>query len=203
MYTVGCGLSASHVAGPFDMARKSIALTAAVLGASLLSTIGCKSSGSSGGSSSRDPIFGAEKIPPQGLPVYGATKKDPLLKGATATSRSSAEPYRPSASVTTAALAGAKSTPETDTLGFTKDQPKQEIVPVSAVSFGNGDFSDAIRKQGGRVYAPVKLPTGEYELRCAVPLGSGGTMRTYTATGKSQASATRELQAQIQADSGR
>jgi hypothetical protein len=171
----------------------------------MLAAAGCKSSGSGSSSSSRDPIFGGEKIPPQGLPVYGATKKDPLLKGATSTGRGEAmaEPYRPSSSTTNAALAGTKSTPESDTLAYSKDRAKGEIVPVSASSIVNGDLAERVRNLGGRMYAPVKLPSGEFEVRCAVPIGTGGAMRTYSAIGSTQAAAIRDLQAQIQADEKR
>jgi hypothetical protein len=189
------------------MARKTLKLSIAILGATMLAGAGCKNSGSSGGSSSsRDPIFGAEKIPPQGLPVYGSTNKDPLLKGVTATSRSDAmaEPYRPNAGVTTAALAGAKPTPESDTLAYNRDRTKPEIVPVSATStYATGDLAERVQKQGGRMYAPVKLRSGEYEVRCAVPISRDGAMRTYSAIAATPEQATKDLQAQIHADSGR
>ena len=177
--------------------------TAVAWGGLLLASTGCKSSG--GGSSSRDPIFGGEKIPPQSLPVYGATKKDPLLKGATVTGRSEAmaEPYRPSASTTTAALAGTRPTPESDTLAYDKDRVQGDIVPVAASSAATGDLPDRVRGAGGRMYAPVKLPSGEYEVRCAIPLGTGGAMRAYSATGATQGAAMRELAAQVRADEKR
>lgn len=186
------------------MTRKSAILSTVVLGSFLLGS-GCKSSSGGGSGSSRDPIFGSEKIPPQGLPVYGATKKDPLMKGATSTGRGEAmaEPYRPSVATTNAALAGAKPTAETDTLAYNKDRSKGDIVPVSASSAVSGELSDRVRALGGRMYAPVKLPSGEYEVRCAVPMGTGGAMRTYSAVGSTQAVAIRDLEKQIQADAKR
>lgn len=199
-------MSAPTTVGPSIMARKSAYRSAIVLGGLMLAAVGCKSSGSGGSSGgSRDPIFGGEKIPAQSLPVYGATKKDPLLKGATSTGRGEAmaEPYRPSASVTNAALAGAKPTPESDTLAYNKDRSKGEIVPVSASSIVNGELAERVRGSGGRMYAPVKLPSGDYEVRCAIPIGAGGAMRTYSAIGSTQAAATRDLQSQIQADAKR
>jgi hypothetical protein len=190
------------------MARNSFKLSIAILGATVLAGAGCKNSGSSaGGSSSRDPIFGAaEKIPPQGLPVYGATKKDPLLKGATATSRSEAmaEPYRPNSGVTTAALAGAKPTPESDTLAYNRDRSKGDIVPaIATATYASGDLAERVQKQGGRMYAPVKLRSGDYEVRCAVPINKDGAMRTYSAIASTPEKAMKDLQSQIQADLGR
>jgi len=199
-------MSASTAPGPEIMRLKTNICAAIVFGGLILAAGGCKSSGSGSSSGSRDPIFGGEKIPPQSLPVYGATKKDPLMKGATSTGRSEAmaDPYRPSPSTTNAALAGAKSTPETDTLAYSKDRPRNEIVPVSASAMSEGgDFGERVRKAGGRMYAPVKLPSGEYEVRCAIPTGSSGTMRSYAAIGATQTSAMRELAVQVRADERR
>jgi hypothetical protein len=59
---------------------------------------------------------------------------------------------------------------------------------------------EELRRAGGRPFAPVKLPTGDYEFRCTVPLGTTGAMRQYTGIGTSPLAAVTDVYQQVQAD---
>ena len=181
------------------------------LGASV-GSIGCKNR-EGGLFSGRDPLIGGEKIPPQGVPIpgkdgYGSNgTKDPLLKGATA-SRDPREPYRPSPEITTAALAGGRSQDDVDPLRMDERRPTgtkttNPITPASSNGSTTEQMLDDLRRVGGRVYAPIKLQSGEYEFRCALPRNESGAMTTFTAVGPTANSAIRDVIEQVRAESKR
>ena len=163
--------------------------------------------------SGRDPLIGGEKIPPQGVPIpgkdgYGSNgTRDPLLKGASA-SRDPREPYRPSAEITSAALAGHRRQDDVDPLRMEERHPTGTKLSVPATPAPAGGSTteqmlDDLRRVGGRVYAPIKLTSGDYEFRCALPRNETGAMTTFTAVGPTANAAIRDVIEQIRAESKR
>ena len=181
------------------------------LGASV-GSLGCKNR-EGGLFSGRDPLIGGEKIPPQGVPIdgkdgYGSTgTRDPLLKGSSA-SRDPREPYRPSAEITTAALAGNRPQDDVDSLRMDDRRPTgtkttNTIPPVAGNGTTTEQMLDDLRRVGGRVYAPIKLQSGDYEFRCALPRNGSGAMTTFTAVAPTANAAIRDVIEQVRAESKR
>ena len=131
--------------------------------------------------------------------------RDPLLKGTTA----SREPYRPSADVTSAALAGSRPSDEFDNLKMDEPPPRRGNENRNRHNRRNprggqhDQMLDELRKIGGRIYAPVKLPSGEYEFRCALPRNDSGALTTFTGTGSTQTAAVRDVFEQVRSDKNR
>ena len=177
-----------------------------------IGSFGCK--GREGGLfGGRDPLIGGERIPPQGVPIpgkdgYGSNgTRDPLLKGSSA-SRDPREPYRPGAEITTAALAGNRLQDDVDPLRMDERRPAGTKTSIpSTPSSGNGSTTeqmlDDLRRIGGRVYAPIKLQSGDYEFRCALPRNESGAMTTFTAVGPTANAAIRDVIEQVRAESKR
>ena len=179
-----------------------------------LAVVGCRGDGDRVGllPRSRDPLMGTDRIPPPGVPVpgkegYGSSSRDPLMKGPTASRTGSGdrEPFRLNENFTPAALAS-RGTPSDDPLLIDDRRPKASptgaVIPaVGAVPSGNWEtVADQLRKMGGRPYAPVKLPTGEYEFRCGVPIDTTGAMRSYTGVGATPLAAATDVFEQVKAE---
>lgn len=178
---------------------------------------GCRGDGDRAGllPRNRDPLMGADRIAPQNVPIpgkdgYGAAPRDPLFKGPIASTSGSREPFRLNENFTPAAMA-ARSTDHTEPLII--DDRRGAAVPtgsggvrpaVGAISAGpTGSWEqmvEELRRAGGRPFAPVKLPTGDYEFRCTVPLGTTGAMRQYTGIGTTPLAAVTDVYGQVQAD---
>ncbi len=158
--------------------------------------------------SGRDPLIGGEKIPPPGVPIPGRhAARDPLLKGSSA-SRDPREPYRPSAEMTSAALAGSRSHDDVDPLRMEERRPtgSKTSAPVSpTLNAGSSaeQMLDDLRRIGARVYAPIRLQTGEYEFRAALPRNDSGAMTTFTGVAPTANAAIRDVIEQVRAESKR
>lgn len=181
------------------------------VGASVFAS-GCKNR-EGGLFSGRDPLIGGEKIPPPGVPVpgkdgYGSnSKRDPLLKGSSV-SRDPGEPYRPSAEITSAALAGTRPLDDVDPLRMDERRPtgtklNAPAAPNLAVGSTADQMLDDLRRIGGRVYAPIKLQSGEYEFRCALPRNESGALTTFTGVAPTANAAIRDVIEQVRAESKR
>ncbi len=187
--------------------------TLLLLGVAVLAVpTGCKNR-EGGLFSGRDPLIGGEKIPPQGVPIpgrdgYGKTStRDPLLKGSSA-SRDPREPYRPSAEVTSAALAGIKPQDDFDPLRMEERRPVGTKTANPAAPAPNSNSSaeammDDLRRIGGRVYGPIRLQNGDFEFRCALPRNETGALTTFTGVAPTANAAIRDVIEQIRAESKR
>lgn len=182
----------------------------------LLGTAGCKGDGERTGGllpRSRDPLMGADRIPPAGVPSapgrdrsYGSTPRDPLFTGPTAsTAGATKEPFRLTEDFTPAAMS-VRGTDHADPLVI--DDRRPGAVPTGgrggrpgAVSGGGWEqLVDELRRIGGKPFAPVKLPSGEYEFRCGVPLDTSGAMRQYTGIGATPLAAVNDVYQQVRAE---
>ncbi len=163
--------------------------------------------------SGRDPLIGGEKIPPQGVPIpgrdgYGSNGvKDPLLKGSSA-SRDPREPYRPTADMTSAALAGSRPSDDYDPLRIddrrtTGTKTTTPSVPTLSSGSTADQMMDDLRRVGGRVYAPIRLQNGDYEFRCALPRNESGALTTFTGVAPTANAAIRDVIEQVRAESKR
>lgn len=182
----------------------SIRIALLMLGCVPLS--GCKNR-EGGLFSGRDPLIGGEKIPPQGLPTQGNAARDPLLKGSTA-SRDAREPYRPSAEITSAALAGMRPQDDVDPLRMDERRPTgtklaNPVSPTLSVGNSTEQMMDDLRRIGARVYAPIKLQSGDYEFRAALPRNESGAMTTFTGIAPTANAAIRDVIEQVRAESKR
>ena len=176
------------------------------------SLTGCKNR-EGGLFSGRDPLIGGEKIPPQSVPTHGRegygsnATKDPLLKGSTA-SRDPREPYRPSAEITSAALAGTRPNDDFDPLRMDERRSSgTKLANLTSPALNVGSTAeqmlDDLRRIGGRVYAPIRLQTGDYEFRCALPRNDSGAMTTFTGVAPTANAAIRDVIEQVRAESKR
>ena len=178
----------------------------------IVSSTGCKSR-DGGLFTGRDPLIGGEKIPPPGVPIpgrdgYGSNGvKDPLLKGSSA-SRDPREPYRPTAEMTSAALAGSRPSDDYDPLRMDdRRAPGSKTTAPSAPSLSTGSTADQmmddLRRVGGRVYAPIRLQSGDYEFRCALPRNESGALTTFTGVAPTANGAIRDVIEQVRAENKR
>lgn len=181
--------------------------------------MGCRSDGDRAGllPRDRDPLMGADRIAPQNVPIpgrdgYGAAPRDPLFKGPIASRNKveSREPFRLTEDFTPAAMA-ARGTDHTEPLIIDDRRPtgvptgsgavRPAVAAIPAGPVGSWEqMVEELRRAGGRPFAPVKLPTGDYEFRCTVPLGTTGAMRQYTGIGASPLAAVTDVYQQVQAD---
>lgn len=180
-----------------------------------LCALGCRSDGERGGllGRTRDPILGTERIPPAGVPIpgrdkYGAAPRDPLFKAPTVSRNKSDsyEPFRLTEDFTPAALT-ARGTGFADPLVIDDRRPKGsppagDVRPVAGTSPAGTweQLADELRRVGGKPFAPVKTPAGDYEFRCAVPLDTTGAMRQYTGIGGTPLAAVTDVYEQVRAD---
>ncbi len=193
---------AYRIPAPFHSAR----IGALLMIGCIASFTGCKNR-EGGLFSGRDPLIGGEKIPPQGVPAHGHAARDPLLKGSTA-SRDPREPYRPSSEMTSAALAGARPQDDIDTLRMDDRRPSgtKSALPKAPAPVGGStaeQMLDDLRRIGARVYAPIKLQTGDYEFRAALPRNDSGAMTTFTGVAPTANAAIRDVIEQVRAESKR
>lgn len=181
-----------------------------------LCALGCRGDGDRAGlfPRTRDPLLGTERIPPAGVPIpgkdrYGAAPRDPLFTSPTASTAGSPakEPFRLTEDFTPAALT-ARGTEYADQLVIDDRRPRGIPVgsdgvrpAVAAVPAGSWEqLADELRRVGGKPFAPVKLPGGEYEFRCSIPLNTTGAMRQYTGTGATPLAAVTDVYEQVRAD---
>jgi hypothetical protein len=210
--------------------RLTPAVAAAVCAAALLA--GCRSSdgllgrksGPEGSLTSRDPLLGGTRIPPQNLPVpgkdgYGAReKKDPLLgapagrdgageragqgdaKGSASRGPTKDEPFRPGPGTTNAALAGHLVPDDTLSIGDRRTPGKAAGRP--APRDGGPEFelvADELRRCGATVEPAARAGDG-FEVRASVPLDGPGLIRQYTGAGPTPAAAARQVLDQVKSD---
>jgi len=184
-----------------------------------LCALGCRGDGTgdrAGGlfPRTRDPLMGTERIPPAGVPIpgrdrYGAAPRDPLFKSPTASTAGSAakEPFRLTEDFTPAALT-ARGTEFADPLIIDDRRPRAvplggEGVRPAAASVPSGSWEqlvDELRRVGGKPFAPIKLPGGDYEFRCSIPLNTTGAMRQYTGVGATPLAAVTNVYEQVRAE---
>ena len=181
-----------------------------------LCALGCKGNGDRAGGllpRNRDPLMGADRIPPAGVPMpgkdgsYGAATRDPLFKGTAASRSGTKEPFRLTEEFTPAAMA-VRGTDHADPLVIDDRRPTATptggggVRPAAgAVPAGNWEqLADELRRIGGKPFAPIKLPGGEYEFRCAVPLDTTGAMRQYTGVGATPLAAVTDAYEQVRAE---
>jgi hypothetical protein len=177
---------------------------------------GCRGDGERSGGlfpRSRDPLMGADRIPPAGVPIpgkdgaYGAAPRDPLFKSPTASRAGAKEPFRLTEDFTPAAMS-ARGSDHTEPLIIDDRRPtavptgNSGVRPASGTGPAGGweQLADELRRIGGKPFAPVKLPSGEYEFRCSVPIDTSGAMRQYTGVGPTPLAAVTDLYEQVRAE---
>lgn len=198
-------------------ARQPIRCGLFLLSLAAVPSAGCRGDGDRAGllPRNRDPLMGADRIAPQNVPIpgkdgYGAAPRDPLFKGPVAGNAGNREPFRLNENFTPAAMA-ARGTDHTEPLiiddrrGVAVPTGNSGIRPaVGAIPAGPAgtweQMVDELRRAGGRPFAPVKLPTGDYEFRCTVPLGTTGAMRQYTGIGATPLAAVTDVYGQVRAE---